>query len=226
MAVKNSFAVRSRGHLFHDLVLISFSVAGAGIIMVGFFIYSKMAYQTAVFSRTGNYTTAASGIHASAREKVLPDIKSRPAEVLQITPEKTGTRFVAPGEQNVMFMQFGITAPRDGYLERLVFTLDDFARPYDVSQLQLYHEQKLLGTVPFLEGKALFQNLHLQLAKNDLSSFEVRGKISQQAMSGDRIRIGFKSMDAVKFQSDEALDIVAGSFPVWSQPISVIGEQL
>lgn len=131
------------------------------------------------------------------------------------------------GQEEVKLMRFSLAASeQNAQLRELIFSLDGYARPRDLKNLQLYFEGKFMAEVPFFEGKGVFSNLAIALPAGEKMAFEVKGKVSEEAFSGDRIQLGFKDANAFSIRTDDStLLTVEGEFPMWGGNISVIGNK-
>jgi hypothetical protein len=130
------------------------------------------------------------------------------------------------GEMDVSFQKFDMTARSDGSLREITFSLNGFARPRDVTGLQLYVNGEFVAEKPFFEGRATFDGLNVILNAHKTVNLEVKGKVGADAVSSDRIQIGIASTDDILIRTGIGDKLtIEGGFPLWGRYISVIGSR-
>jgi len=135
--------------------------------------------------------------------------------------------YAGVGKKDVSIFKFTLNPSSDANLRELRFDLDGYASPADVSSMQMYYEGKLAGQAPVLDAKADFANLNIQMDANTLHHFEVKANIGEQALSGDRVQIGFKDASGITVRDALMNNIEAkGNFPLWSGYTSIIGKKV
>jgi hypothetical protein len=221
-----------RSHFWHDiLIMVSAFILGL-FLSVGVFELLSIRYNW--FEES---SPVVSGLHGAA---------SVPATVPATVPASTTTGQAAPnvvllsvpqpansfasvGQENVSFMKFTVSSPEDSFLQQLHFTLngDNLAHPFDLQSLQLLYQGKLLAEVPFMQGEGLFQNLMVKLPPHLAADFEIKGKVSTQALSGSRVRLVLKDQGDIIVTTPlaEKLSLKA-IFPLQGDTVSVIGNKL
>lgn len=135
--------------------------------------------------------------------------------------------FAYAGDEDAILMSFLIKPKENVKLKRLTISLDGYATPADLENLQLYLAGKFIGEVPFYEAKGAFRDLNLELGGGEESKFEIRGKISNGAISGDRIKIGITGGDDILLQNTDSKKIdVYAQWPLWGGYVSVVGAKI
>lgn len=131
------------------------------------------------------------------------------------------------GQTDVTFMDFDLTTREGGQVQKMAFSLAGYARPYDVSGVQLYMNEKFIGEKPLFEGRAVFDNMNLNLGGGSTYNFTVKGKVASVAVASDRILLGIASADDIFIRGNSARELaVGGEFPLWGRDVSVIGGKL
>ena len=174
----------------------------------------------------------------TAEATVLADTEKRPNEVIpadsavnspySVTAEaESYDGYAGVGKKDVSIFKFTLNPSSDAGLRELRFDLDGYASPSDVSGMQLYYEGKLAGQSPVIDARAAFGNLNIQMDANTIHRFEVKANIGDQALSGDRVQIGFKDASGIIVRDALMNNFEAkGEFPLWSGYISIIGKKV
>lgn len=167
-------------------------------------------------------------LHGAAMERVIyepkPDAEEKDA-MLETNGNNGG--YAHQGEENVDFLKITITSRESGKLHDLVLTADGFARPTDVKSLQIYIDEKFIAEKPVFEGKAIFSGLNIDLDAHYPREIVVRGAISDEALSGDRVTIGVLAEGDVVIRNGLSRSLsVGGEFPAWGGFVSVIGGRI
>ena len=179
----------------------------------------------------------------TAEAPVLADGGGDSNAANSINPEKTAGAATSPysvtveaeqydgyagvGKKDVSIFKFTLNPSSDAGLRELRFDLDGYASPADVSSMQLYYEGKLAGQAPVYNAKSAFGNLNIQMDANTIHHFEIKANIGEQALSGDRVQIGFKDASGI-IARDSLMNTfeAKGEFPLWSGYISIIGKKV
>lgn len=144
-----------------------------------------------------------------------------------IEVEDPGNVYVGPGQEDVSFITFSLNTDKDSKLRKLILRMEGFARPRDIEKLQLYSDGKFLAEVPFANGKGRFDNLKIPLSALEKNQFEIKGKIGEEAISGDSFRVGFKGDDSIQIVDSELNRFsVEPDLPVWGTIVRVIGYRI
>ena len=131
------------------------------------------------------------------------------------------------GESDVDFLNFTLTLKKTGKLDKLEFSINENVRQYAVTGLQLYIDDIYMYERPLFEGSAVFENLNFPLGADESVSVKVTGKISENAVSSDRIQIGISKPEDIVVRSTTSEKIpVYADFPFWGRYVSVIGSKL
>ncbi len=139
--------------------------------------------------------------------------------------KRSGSAF--KGQTDVTFIDFDLTTREGGKVQKMAFSLDGYARPYDVSGVQLYMNEKFIGEKPLFEGRAVFDNMNLNLDGGSTYNFTVKGKVGSAAVASDRIQLGIAEADDILIRGNSARELsVGGEFPLWGRYVSVIGNKL
>ncbi len=138
-----------------------------------------------------------------------------------------GTTHVRRGGKDVTCLEFSVTSRTGGRLSELVFSLDGYARSYDVDGLQLYMDEKFMAEKPMFQGQSIFDGLNITLNAGETKEFRVTGKISEQAYPSDRIQVGILSADDITMKGTLGkTQSTGGDFPMWGGYVSVVGDPL
>jgi hypothetical protein len=240
--------IQYKSNIYWDLGLMCLGVLLAFALCT--FIFKWMS-ETGLVSRGSG---SASGMHRAA-ETSGPDLTLKEAATGAAGAVSTAGADAAPssglasikllpvkgfayrGQKDVSLMKMEMYAAKSLKIKKLVFDFDGFARPSDLDNMQLYLDGKFVAEVPFFEAKGKFENLNLNLESMTKYQFEVKGKISDGAASGDRIQIGLKDSGSIDISADgfgaakfdaaarggfSTKDIDA-AWPMWSGYVSVIG---
>ena len=141
--------------------------------------------------------------------------------------KQSGSGHAVRGQKDVNFLEFSLTPRINGKFSRVVFSLDGYARPYDVSGLQLYMDEKFLAEKPMFQGQSIFDGLNINLKAGERVDFKVTGIISEQAYPGDRVQIGIKDPSDITLRGSMGGSLsIGGPFPMWGRYVSVIGGML
>lgn len=165
------------------------------------------------------------------RGVAMEDVLYRPAAAdyfdAVIELKQGGSGHAYGGQKDVNFLEFSLSPRTGAKLSRVVFSLDGYARPYDVSGLQLYMNEKFLAEKPMFQGQANFDNLNINLKAGERVDFKVTGTVSNQAYAGDRVQIGIQDPGDITLRGTMGGSLsIGGGFPIWGPHVSVIGEML
>jgi hypothetical protein len=195
---------------------------------------------------SGAYTSAGERADAGAGEREDAGAGEREDAApssgfasLKLLPVKG---FAYQGQKDVSLMKIEMYAAKSLKIKKLIFDFDGYAKPSDLENMQLYLDGKFVAEVPFFEAKGKFENLNLNLESMTKYQFEVKGKIGDEAASGDRIQIGLKDAGSIDISAEDAIGSNDGSagfgaagperfsakdidavWPMWSGYVSVIG---
>lgn len=162
-----------------------------------------------------------------ALEEVLykPQVTEETDAVIKI--HSGGSTHARRGEKDVTCLEFSVTSRTGGRLSELVFSLDGYARPYDVDGLQLYMDEKFMAEKPMFQGQSIFDGLNINFNAGETKEFRVTGRISEQAYPSDRIQVGILSADDIIMKGSLGkTQSTGGDFPMWGGYVSVVGDPL
>lgn len=135
--------------------------------------------------------------------------------------------FGARGQKDVLLFDASVSSHQDATLRDVTFHTEGYARPYDVASMQLYVNGKFVSEAPVFEGKAQFSSLKLGVEPGEQLFLTVHGTMSNEAIAGDRLQIGFSDSGDLNLVSDAGKKlVVGGKFPIWGGLVSVIGDKI
>lgn len=206
---------KQTAHWVHDFRIMSVTLILAITLTTVLFRYFNLGFVQ---------TSPVQNVHSAASETLVSENVFGGNVEFSVNPSQNGYSFV--GGTEIELMKFHVSADTNSELNTLTFTLDSLANPYDLKSVQLYQNDNLIADISVFEGKAIFNNLRIQVTKNLLESFELKGELSDQANAGDRVRLLFKSAAAVSIKDLSGKDLkINGLFPLAGNVISVIGKQ-
>lgn len=216
------FASRHFRHCSYDLM-----IAVSAIISAFFFTALIFNSLNAKFRWFDDQGSAKSAIHSAAQPEKEITTTQDAASAAIITVEKHFNTSSEAGAESSVLFNFTVTAPQDLTLKKLIFTLNDLSKPDELISLQLFQNKKMIDEVPYFEGQGIFQNLNLKLLPNAFTRLEVKGKVSDTAKAGDRLKLMLKDADAVGIMDSGNEPVpVKSFFPLWSHAVSIIGTRL
>ncbi len=239
MAKKGLYKYRQAGK---KRFLTDIAVMTAGV-MLGLLVIFAIYQLNDIFGNPGQ--SIFSGLHGSAPEsgnvvnggtRNLPN-STMPAVSPTVESAKNGNHisikiqnsngYGVVGQTDVNFFKLDLTSSATADLRQIGFDLDGYAGVNDVNSLQLYYEGKLVGQAPVSNTKAVFDKMDIRLSAGQTASFEVKGNIGGQAVSGDRVQVGIKDPSEIQARDAQLNDMeVNGEFPLWSGYISIIGNKI
>lgn len=167
-------------------------------------------------------------LHGAAMERVIYEPKPAAEEKdvkLEVGGKAGGYAYL--GEENVDFLSLTFTSQESGRLHDLVLSVDGFARPTDIKSLQIYVDEKFIAEKPVFEGKAIFSGLNIDMDAHFPREIDVRGVISDEALSGDRVVVGIMDEGDIALRNGLSRSLsIDGEFPVWGSYVSVIGGRI
>lgn len=135
--------------------------------------------------------------------------------------------FGARGQKDVLLFDSSVSSHQDATLREVTFHTEGYARPYDLASMQLYVNGKFVSESPVFEGKAQFSSLKLAVEPGEQLFLTVHGTMSNEAIAGDRLQIGFSDPGDLSLVSDAGKKLyVGGKFPIWGGFVSVIGDKI
>lgn len=167
-------------------------------------------------------------IHGVAVERAIDEAGDSDSEKdVSIELLNNSASYASKGEENVRFFAFNLSSPFEARIKELIFSLSGYAKPSDVVNLQLFVNGKFIGEKSFFEGKGSFSDLNIQIDAGHTMEVEVTGKVSDEATTGDGVQVGIHSSDdlIIKTPYSKVLTVDA-EFPLFGNPVSVIGDQL
>lgn len=177
-------------HFHHDLGMMMLGFGLAFLFCVALFELLNIQFHW--IGGAGPGSVNLNGFHGAAQTTQETFSGSR----LIFSAEKNGPGYTVPGQKDVPLLKFTLSPASDGFVRGLTFTLDDLAHPFDLKSLKLFLGDESLGEVAFFEGKGTFANLMVKLSANKLMQFSVLGTISDQAQTGDRLKLKVSEMKA------------------------------
>ncbi len=149
--------------------------------------------------------------------------------ILSIINEKKA--YAYKGGENIELITLEFDGSRPATIAKIRLEMDNLARNGDLESIQLYIDGKLIKQSPFFNGAGQFDNIQLgsftPVKGNMNRRISVKGKISENAHSGDRVRIGLKDDSSIRI-IDTNSDVVqiASEWPLWGNHVSVIGNHI
>lgn len=205
-----------------DIMVVIGAIASAAAFFFLLFVFVK--FSGFVLPRPEYDESPLRGV---ALEDVL--YKPEPAAAADAFLEKESLKSLSAhrGESDVDFINFTLTLKKPGKLDKLEFSINENVRQYAVTGLQLYINDVYMIERPLFEGNAVFENLNFTLDADESVFIKVTGKISENAVSSDRIQIGLLNPEDIVVRSTTSEKItVDANFPFWGRYVSVIGSKL
>ena len=218
-----------KGLLKLPVVLITLGVTGGfliSVVVIELFLGSNHSAYEKLAADVSTYGSANIFDQMSQKEEQKPDSFLQQTGNATLTMEDKKNGYAYLGQANVELMKFSLTPERDGSLRQLTVTWHGFGDSSNLTSVQLYREGKLLGSMPFFDGKAVFENLHGTLVTKTPAHFEIKGKIAKTAHPGDLVEIGFKDANSFTIFNDDANNVgVNGHFPLKGNEVRIIGDR-
>jgi hypothetical protein len=112
-------------------------------------------------------------------------------------------------------------------IKKITFAIGGYSGTADLTSLQLYLDEKMISQTPFVDGKAVFENLALQFDGETRLSFEAKANVGESASAGNRVQIVIAAPTDIVIEDGELNRyIVAGDFPVQSGYFSIVGNRI
>jgi len=161
-------------------------------------------------------------------ERVLYEPEPAAEEMdVRLEVETVSGGYAYLGEEDVDFMSLILTSQESGKLHDLVLTVDGYARPTDVKSLQIYVDEQFIAEKPVFEGKAIFSSLNIELDAHFPREVKVKGAISDEALSGDRVVVGIMDDSSISVRNGMSKRLTVDSdFPALGSYVSVIGGKI
>lgn len=141
--------------------------------------------------------------------------------------DDTAAGFTTAGSKDVSLLNFSVSSGASAKLQKLIFSPGENTNPADLVSLQLYVNGDFVTEKPFLEGRAVFNDLKLRLHPNNNVTISIMAQLSAKAQAGHIVQVGLVSADDVMAQSITSSPLRVGlDFPAWSPAVSVIGSNL
>jgi hypothetical protein len=230
--MKNTRFVPARKHwnLARDLAIMTLAFLTAVLSVI--FTFESLRYfgyfksgELLMHGAAPVKTISLAEIAGNGKEAPAKNTGPLNAAKIQVKAEKiNGYAYV--GQRDVLFLKFSLSSLVDAKLKSLDFDMGGYARPSDIKNLQIYLDKKLIGEAPFFEASGIFDKLNIDLPKNQELDFEIKGTVSDEAFSGDRVRIGFKDADSLNVV-DQAMNKLSpgAGFSAWGGYVSIIGSK-
>jgi hypothetical protein len=173
------------------------------------------------------------GLRSAAPENVTAQAQNFSAN---IQTEKFGG-YAYRGQKDIGMMRFslGILRAANGLagkanqpkIKKMTFTVGGYSGTADLSSLQLYLDKKMIAQTPFVDGKAVFDNLAIQFDGETRLNFEVKANAGDSAAAGNRVQIAIAAPTDILIEDGELNRYsVAGDFPVESGYFSIVGSRI
>ncbi|MEZ4087739.1 MAG: hypothetical protein R3B71_05435 [Candidatus Gracilibacteria bacterium] len=168
-----------------------------------------------------------SSLHGVSAEAVAYIPGEDPLVHVTMESEYYGSGTARPWEENVSFLSFEVDSRKAAKIDRLVLSLGGTASDSDVANVQLSIDGEFFAERAFVDGKAVFNGIHVRLHPGNPVQFVVTGTLSDDVMPGHRVKVGFSEAEdfSVKSIVSEMLPTDV-RFPMWGPAVSVIGDPI